>query len=340
MFFESAELDDVRRFYGAQPEAEATALHRLSGLARALGISELYLKDESRRFGLPAFKILGTRYAVARLTGRGGLGDLACATAGNHGRAVARAAAQARIRAHVYVPQGTLAARVSAIRAEGADVIETDLDYDDCVRLMADDAERLGWTVVSDTSWPGYTRVPKLIMAGYTWMLEEASGRWNGPPDLVIAQAGVGSFAGAVGGWLESVFGSRRPRLVVVEPVGSACVAASLKAARRVSLGRCDPTVMAGLRCAEVSALAWPVLARTVDACVQISDEDAAAAVATLAHPLGDDFPVIAGASGAAGLAGLTRLLTDPSLDALRGQLRVSADTRVLVFNTEGTTDR
>jgi len=313
---------------------------RLQGLSRALGLAELHLKDESGRFGLPAFKILGTRYAVARLLEAGAVNDLACATAGNHGRAVARAAAEAHLEAHVYVPRGTAAARVSAIRAEGADVIETDLDYDACVRLMAEDASRLGWTIVSDTSWPGYARVPKLIMAGYTWMLEEASRDWGAPPDLVVAQAGVGSFAGAIGGWLESVFGSRRPRLLVVEPSGSACVAASLQAGRRVNLGRCEATSMAGLRCAEVSTLAWPVLARTVDATTRISDVDVAAAVDRLAHPSDGDSPVMAGASGAAGLAGLARLLTDPALDELRRQLRVSSETRVLVFNTEGPTDR
>jgi len=340
MFFEDAELDDVRRYYGPLTDAPATPLRRLPGLAHTLGIADLLVKDESSRFGLPAFKILGTRYAIARLLETGHVGDLACATAGNHGRAVARAARLAGLRAHVYVPRGTVPARVSAIRAENADVVECDVDYDACVRLMAADAERHHWTVVSDTSWPGYVRVPKLIMAGYTWMLEEASRQWGtARPDLVVVQAGVGSFAGAVAAWLEATFGSGRPALVVAEPVGSACVAASLRAGRLASLDRCEPTNMAGLRCAEVSPVAWPALRDTVDACVQISDDEAARAVDRMARPTAGDSPVTAGSSGAAGLAGLMRLLGDPELEPTRRTLGLSPTTRVLVFNTEGPTD-
>jgi diaminopropionate ammonia-lyase len=341
MLFERDDLDEVRRFYSARLDADATPLHRLSGLARALGVNELLVKDESNRFGLPAFKILGTQYAVARLIKTGRVTDLACATAGNHGRAVARAARLANLRGHVYVPRGTARARVSAIRSEGADLVEVDADYDECVRIMAAEAGRHGWTIVSDTSWPGNEEIPGWIMAGYTWMLDEAARMWGPtPPDLLVVQAGVGSLAGAVAGWLEATFGHRRPRLVVVEPVGSACVAASLEAGSRVSLPACAPTVMAGLRCAEVSPLAWQALRETVDGAVQILDEAALAAVETLAHPHAGDPAVEAGAAGAAGLAGLVQLLTDRRLDDLRQALGISSNTRALIFNTEGITDR
>jgi diaminopropionate ammonia-lyase len=341
VFFTHDELDSVRRFYSSQADAPATPLHRLAGLAAQLGLNEILLKDESHRFGLPAFKILGTRYAVARLQDRGPLGDLACATAGNHGRAVARAARLAGLTAHVYVPRGTAPARIAAIQGEGAHVVQPDAEYDECVRLMARDAGARGWTIVSDTAWPGYEQVPKWIMAGYTWLLEEAARDWGAaPPDVVIVQAGVGSLAGAVAGWLEATLGAARPRLAVVEPQGSACVAASLQAGRRVSLERTEPTSMAGLRCAEVSPLAWPVLARTVDAAVQIGEDDARQAMDALARPVQDDPAVVAGASGAAGLAGLMRLARDPALVGARELLGLTPARGVLVINTEGPTDR
>jgi diaminopropionate ammonia-lyase len=341
VFFTHDDLSAVRRFYSSQADAPATPLHRLAGLAAQLGLNEILLKDESHRFGLPAFKILGTRYAVARLRDRGPLGDLACATAGNHGRAVARAARLAGLTAHVYVPRGTAPARIAAIQDEGAHVVQPDADYDDCVRLMARDAGARGWTIVSDTAWPGYEQVPKWIMGGYTWLLEEAARDWGAaPPDVVIVQAGVGSLAGAVAGWLEATLGAARPRLVVVEPHGSACVAASLRAGRRVSLERTEPTSMAGLRCAEVSPLAWPMLARRVDAAVQIGEDDARRAMDALARPVQDDPAVVAGASGAAGLAGLMRLVRDPALAGARKSLGLTPARRVLVINTEGPTDR
>jgi diaminopropionate ammonia-lyase len=339
--FERAELDDVRRFYSSLREAQPTPLRRLGGLASRLGLAELFVKDESNRFELPAFKILGTRYAVARLLDRGMVGDLACATAGNHGRAVARAARLAGRTAHVYVPRETAPARVSAIRAEGAEVVTADAEYDETVRLMARDAARRGWTIVSDMAWVGYEQVPKWIMAGYTWMLDEAAREWgSSPPDLVVVQAGVGSFAGGVAGWLQATYGTARPRLAVVEPCGSACVAASLRAGRPVDIGRCEPTAMAGLRCAAVSPLAWPVLRETIDATVQISEEDAHRAVDAFAQPVDGDASILAGASGAAGLAGLMRLLRDPELGSARAALGLSRMTRALVFNTEGPTDR
>ena len=340
-FFEPAELDAVRAFYAGLADAPVTPLLRLAGLAGTLGLAEVLVKDESCRFGLPAFKILGTRYAVARLIERGAVGDVACATAGNHGRALARAARLSGLTAHVYVPRGTVPARSAAIRAESAIVVEADADYDECVRIMAHEADRHGWTVVSDTAWEGYEEIPRWIMAGYTRMLDEASQAWGAsPPDVVIVQAGVGSLAGAVAGWLQASYGTSRPRLAVVEPTGSASVASSLRAGRPVALPRCEPTDMAGLRCAEVSPLAWPVLRDTVDATIQITDDDARSAVKLFGGPIAGDPAVQSGVSGAAGLAALMRLMSDPGLKSTREALCIVPATRVFLVNTEGPTDR
>lgn len=341
-FFSDEELEEVRRFYGpATPLGRRpTPLHRLPGLAARIGLGELFVKDESSRFGLPAFKIVGARYAIARLLARPGpfpVTDLACATAGNHGRAVARAARELGLGAHVYVPVGTTQVTVEALRSEGAHVVVTSDDYDKTVRLMADDAGTSGWTIVSDTAWDGYEQIPRWIMAGYTRIFDEAAQQWGDrPPDLLMVQAGVGSLAGAAAGWLTATFGGQRPLLLVAEPDGAACVGQSLRAGRLVQLPSCAPTAMAGLRCGEVSPLAWRALESVVDAAIAIDDDGAAEAMKWLANPSLDDPVIRAGASGAAGVAALMALMHAPELVALRNALGISRRTRAVAIVTEG----
>jgi diaminopropionate ammonia-lyase len=338
-FFSEAELEDVRLYYSRTPDARPTPLHRLSGVAATLGIADVLVKDESSRFGLPAFKIAGAKYAIARLLdGRGAkLRHLACATAGNHGRAVARAASEFGLESHVYVPIGTTRPRIEALRSEGAHVVVTSVGYDETVRLMAEDADESGWTIVSDTAWEGYETIPRWIMAGYTRILEEAAAEWGAAaPDVVIVQAGVGSLAGAVAGWLVWRFGEKRPRLLTVEPHGSACVLASLRAGQPTVLASCAPTEMVGLRCAEVSPIAWQALAPVVDVAIAIRDEAAKDALDRLRHPLAGDPPIAAGASGAAGVAALLAVMHDSAPGKLRRALGITPDTRVLAIVTEG----
>jgi len=309
-----------------------TPLQELPALARSLGIGRLLVKDESARCGLPAFKIVGVQYAVSRMLAeaRQPVTALAAATAGNHGRAVARVARDHGLAAHIYVPAGTHPARIEALRGEGADVTVTSVAYDDTVRLLARDAETHGWTIVSDTAWPGYEQVPRWIMTGYSQILDEVAvaGGFTGDVShmVVIVQAGVGSLAGAVADWLTARFGPDRPRLVVVEPEGSACVGASLRAGVRTALAAAAPTSMAGLRCAEVSTVAWPILQATVDAAVTVTDAQVEQAITRFAHPLPGDPAVRSGPSGAAGLAALMA----------GGGLPPVAGRTVLVINTEG----
>ena len=316
---------------------------RLPALALELGVRALLVKDESARFGLPAFKTVGVRYAVARLVaeaGGGGLTDLAAATAGNHGRAVARAAREHNLLARIYVPAGTELARVAALKGEGAQVTVTAVGYDDTVRLMAADAHANGWTIVSDTAWDGYEDIPRWIMAGYTRILDEAAAAGafasvDPRTIIVIVQAGVGSLAGAVAGWLAATFGDARPSLVIVEPDGSACVLASLRAGQRTTLPAALPTSMAGLRCAAVSSLAWPVLRDVVDVAVTVSDAQVAAAQRRFAQPAGGDPCVDSGASGAAGLAALFAIASDQELPQVRAHLPPLSGATVLLINTE-----
>lgn len=346
-FFSADDLASVREFYAAA-DAPSTPLVSLPGLASQLGLGGLVAKDESARFGLPAFKIVGARYAVARLVAEsaGRPTDLACATAGNHGRAVSRAGKEHGLPSHVYVPAGTARARIAALESEGADVVMTDVGYDETVRCMARDAASHGWTIVSDTAWEGHEQLPFWIMAGYTRLMDEAAAQWsNAPPDVVIVQAGVGSLAGAVAGWLQYVgrIGSEsasraHPKLVIAEPVGAACVLASLRAGRRVTLDACGPTEMVGLRCAEVSPLAWRAIEPVADAAIAVPDELAHEAMRLLAHPTRGGGVISAGASGAAGLAALLALMSDVSLASLRASLQLNARSRVMIIVTEGPT--
>lgn len=331
-------LDDVRRFYR---DATPTPLHRLPARASALGLGELLIKDESRRFSMPAFKIAGVRYAAARLLeGRDASRDttLVAASTGNHGRAVARVAAERGHRARIYLPAGAQPWRAEAIRSEGADVIVTDRTYDDTVRLMAAEASAHGWTVISDAAWDGYEDVPRWIMAGYSILMEEAARDWGAsPPDVIVVQAGVGSLGGGVAGWLAARFGEHdRPRLVIAEPAGSACVQASLHAGRRVALTSCEPTAMAGLQCAEVSPLGWLPIHAVADAAVSVTESQNDAAMQQFAAGLGDDITIAAGPSGACGLAAITRMMTEPELAPVRDELSMGPGTRAMAFVTEG----
>lgn len=333
----------MRRFYADSP---MTSLKALPGLASDLGLRELIVKDESSRFDLPAFKIVGVRFATARLRDGGQLGGhaggqaggttLVAATTGNHGRAVARVARERGLSARIYVPGDADPARVAALRDEGAEVVFVEAGYDEAVRRMAADAAAHGWTVVSDASWDGYETVPRDIMTGYTRIFEEARAQWDARPDVVVVQAGVGSLAGAAAGWLAAVFGDDRPRLVIAEPEGSACVMASLAAGRRVALETCARTKMAGLRCAEVSPLAWPVIRDMADAAVAVTEAQNDAMIACLAERRGDDEAIAAGPSGGAGLAALARVMTEDALAPVRDALGLTRASRVMALVTEG----
>ena len=338
-----SEIDRVESFYRARPELASTPLRRLGGLASELGLSEILLKDESTRFGLNAFKILGVLYAFHRIVGTRPTADtpvMACASAGNHGRAVARAAREFGFSAKIYLPVGTAAARVEAIASEGAEVTVTDVGYEASIQQVARDAERHGWLVVSDTSWSGYEEIPRWIMAGYTWMMAEAREQWAPAPapDVVIVQGGVGGLVCAGATWFAQRYGSDRPFFIAAEPTAAPCL---LESARRggPSVVTERETMMACLKCAEISPVIWPVLAVAVDAVVTVDDARAAWAMRRLAHPSASEPVVEAGASGACGLAALDAIMRDGAMADVRRAAGLGPASRVLVVNTEGATD-
>jgi diaminopropionate ammonia-lyase len=341
---DAGEYGAVRSFYSDRGQFPPTPLVRLTALARRFNIREILLKDESTRFGLPAFKLLGVQYAVERLRQAGRLARrplLVCATDGNHGRAVAHVAPQYGCAARIYVPAYTVPARISAIRDEGAEVIVIESSYDEAVAKAAAFAARHGAEVVSDTSWPGYEEIPRWIMAGYAQIMNEVQEQWgtDGPPDIVLVQVGVGGLAGAVVSWLCHYYGDKKPFIVTCEPIGAPCLLESIREQKLVQLKGDVTTIMAGLRCGLVSMIAWPVLSSGVNACVAIDDQFAGAAMNILARPGGQDAPVIAGESGACGLAALLAILQNKEFAPVREAAGFGPNSRVLLFNTEGATD-
>ncbi|TIX70717.1 MAG: diaminopropionate ammonia-lyase [Mesorhizobium sp.] len=315
-----------------------TPLHALPALADELGIAALYVKDEGQRLGLGSFKALGGAYAVIRLVleeagkwlGRtvdiGEINDakvreiassmiFVCATDGNHGRSVAQGAGLVGARSVIFVHAGVSRERVAAIARFGAEIVQVEGGYDHAVREVARVGAERGWKIVSNTSWPGYERVPGLVMQGYTVIVRETLRQVAEPPTHVFLQAGVGGFA---------------------EPGRSACVYASAEAGRPATIAHQQSTVMAMLECAEPSLVAWRVLARVGDAFMTVEEEDAVAVMKRLARPLGNDPAIISGESGGAGLAGLIRAAGDKQM---RAALDLDTHSRVLVINSEGATD-
>src|SRR5438128_1446787 len=215
----------------------------------------------------------------------------------DYGRSVAQGAQFVGARAAIFVHSGVSDERVAAIARFGADMIRVDGSYDDSVREAARVAEAKGWTVVSDTSWPGYERIPGLVMQGYTTMLREALAALPEPPTHVFVQAGVGGVAAAVAGHLAVIMGSRRPTFVVVEPARAACILATARADRMVRIDPGEATVMAMLECYEPSLVAWRVLSRVADAFMTVEEADAVAAMNRLARPVAGDPAIVAGES-------------------------------------------
>jgi diaminopropionate ammonia-lyase len=342
MLFAEEDYQKVVEFFRSLPGYSPTPLRSVPALAKELGVEEVLIKDESRRLGLPAFKILGVLYAIDSLYRTGSVtrnSVLVCATDGNHGRALAHVARQYGLAAKVYIHKGAAPSRVQAIAAEGAEVIVVDGNYDDSVQQAAEAAETNGWTLFSDTSWPGNETVPTLIMAGYTMLMSEAAEQWERIPDVVMVQAGVGGLACAVVSWLSYKCGSKRPQVVCCEPEAAACVLESVRAGRPTSVAGALETIMAGLSCGTISSLAWPILRIGVDACITVSDVECLEALRKLAYPGGKDPEVRAGESGACGLAALASILACPSFLPLRQSLHLDRASRIFLINTEGITD-
>ncbi|MBL4903120.1 MAG: diaminopropionate ammonia-lyase [Desulfocapsa sp.] len=362
------EAEKARAYHKSFKEYEPTPLVSLPNLAEYLGIDKLFVKDESSRFGLNAFKVLGASYAIGRylaekldkdisdisyeelrsVTVRKQLGDITFATAtdGNHGRAVAWAAKQLKQKAVVYMPKGSDPVRLKNIQDLGAQASITDLNYDDAVRLAEKKAKENNWVVVQDTAWAGYEAIPTWIMQGYATLaveaLEQLQKQGIAQPTHVFLQAGVGSFAGGVLGFFASRLGKKMPKITIVEPEKANCIYKSAQIgdgkAHNVS-GELD-TLMAGLACGEPNTISWELLRDYAAAYASCPDYLAATGMRVLATPLKGDDVLISGESGAV-TTGLLHLLMESTTGnpaRLRKQLGLGKTSVVLLISTEGNT--
>ena len=359
--------EKVMKFHSSFAGYQPTPLRKLNSLAEHIGVAAFYVKDESYRFGLNAFKVLGGSYAMSRYIAeqldldvekmtfdkitsaeiQKKLGKITFVTAtdGNHGRGVAWVAARLGQKAVVYMPKGSSEKRLNNIKNEGAEASITDLNYDDAVRLAESQAKKYGWVVVQDTAWEGYEDIPLWIMQGYATMAMEAYQQLLEAqcqrPTHVFLQAGVGSFAGAVQAFLANAYHEAPPKVIIVEPNAADCIFKSFEAddGKAKFVGGEMNTIMAGLACGEPNTIGWEILRNLSDMAISCPDWVSAHGMRVLGNPLGGDERVISGESGAlpAGMASL--MMTKDRFLPIRRALGIDENSRIMVFSTEGDTD-
>ena len=359
----SQQVEQVRAFHRSFPQYAPTPLRSLDAMAGELGLGGLYVKDESYRFGLNAFKVLGGSYAIARQVAKKTGQPMErmtyaylsgpelqkafppttfyTATDGNHGRGVAWAARQLGQRAVVRMPKGTSQSRLENVRREGATVTIEEMNYDDCVRLAAREAaQHPGSVLMQDTAWPGYEEIPGWIMQGYGTMAAEAVEQLDGmAPTHVFVQAGVGSLAGAMAGYFANRFPEQPPKVVVVEAMAADCHYRSAVAGEMRTVDGDLATMMAGLACGEPNPVSWSILRNHAAAFVSCPDWVSALGMRMLAAPCKGDTAITSGESGAVGMGLVAAIMKSDRYQELRHALQLNQNSRVLLFSTEGDTD-
>ncbi|KAI1193749.1 pyridoxal-phosphate dependent enzyme family protein [Nemania serpens] len=343
----------VLAFHSTLPDYGQTPLRALPAAARELGLGHVLVKDESSRFGLPAFKILGASWAVYRAVGwhlgvpvadgqipiaelgararRAGL-EIVTATEGNCGRAVARMARLMGVHARVWVPAFMPEATRALIRAESADVVAVEGSYDDLIPILSEEADDRDTVLVLDVGFEGYTDIPKYFVQGYGTMLAEADRQVLEATGQIaathaIVPCGAGSVAEAVTAHYKASGRASRATIIAVEPTNAACLHASLKAGQPVTV-QTEETIMNGMNCGTLSTTAWPVLGAGIDASIVISDAEAHAAVQELKAA-----GILAGPCGAAALAALRKACAETSA---RDELGLDGRAVVVLYCTEG----
>lgn len=342
------------------PGYEATPMHKLSSLSADINVAKIWYKDESKRFQLKSFKALGGSFAVARqlqkkvseVTGETpSVLDLlnhkfdnivsqtviTCATDGNHGRSVSWGCQMFGCPCVIYIHRDVSKGRQQAMEAFGADVIRITGNYDDSVKLADSEAKQHGRIIVSDTSYEGYMDIPKDVALGYTVLLAESVKQMEGKiPTHVFIQGGVGGLASAVCAYFWELWGEQRPRFIVVEPVNANCLQESARAGKPVVVEGDLDTLMAGLACGEVSALAWEILEVGANDFLTINEEAVPLTMQLLANGFGDDTSIEAGESA---VAGLSALITARHSTEDSRALGLDESSRIYILGTEGATD-
>jgi diaminopropionate ammonia-lyase len=326
------------------PNYEPSPLVSLKGLSQKLGVQQIWVKDESTRFGLNAFKALGASFAINKLLQKNNAIACFCtATDGNHGRAVAWAAAIAGKKAVIYMPKGSAASRVKAIVELGGSVIVTEGNYDQTCALAQEACSINNWQLVQDAAWEGYEEIPAYIKAGYLTHFKEMENSLHAVAqpmvDFVFLQAGVGSWAAAAAWYYTQRYGSKKPTLILVEPTESDGLHQSFINGKRSLPKGSLHTMMAGLNCGIPTKTGWEILSQTINYSITVTEAAAALAMKTFYLPNAPDAQIFAGESGAAGLAGLQMLLQHPNFEAMRQHCGIGSSSTILLYNTEGITD-
>lgn len=361
-------IEKALAFHQSFPQYSQTPLAELTNLADYLGIKKLFVKDESYRFGLNAFKVLGGSFAMANyiaqqlgkdvseltynvltspeLKQEFGQATFFTATDGNHGRGVAWAANKLGQKAVVLMPKGSTQIRKENIEKEGAKVTIESVNYDECVRMankMA--AETENGVMVQDTAWAGYEEIPTWIMQGYGTMALEAAKQLKTAgatsPTHIFVQAGVGSLAGAVIGYFANLYAENPPVMVVVEAQAADCLYQSaLQKDGSIRFVDGDlSTIMAGLACGEPNTISFDILKNHTAVFVSAPDWVTEKGMRMLGAPLKGDPQVISGESGAVSMGVLAAAMEDPAYKELREMLKLDEQSTVLMFSTEGDTD-
>jgi len=353
-------LRQVINFHRSIPNYSATPLIELKELSNKLNLKNILVKDESQRFELNAFKMLGASFAIAALLVKKlGLKDseityvdiikyknqyqdlvFATATDGNHGRAVAWSAKLFGCHSRIYMPKGSSSFRLNAIKNYTSNAEITEMDYDDTVKFVEQQSKINGWELIQDTAWPGYVEVPNNIMRGYFSLLYEfeaqSSGQW---PSHVLLQAGVGSMAASIAAYLKS-HKNPTPKIILVEPVNAPCFFESIKINDGLAhqCGNLE-TLMAGLACGLPSMTAWEILKLNCDFFVICDDQLSIDGMKRYAYPLGNDTLIKSGESGAVTLGVIERMMIDKKLEKMKRDLGLNHESTVLLLSTEGDTD-
>lgn len=358
----------VKSFHQSFPVYTETPLRHMRNLAKELDLGAIYVKDESYRFGLNAFKVLGGSFAIGNYLAkklnssisempyeklisekvRKELGDMVFVTAtdGNHGRGVAWTANQLKQHSVVYMPKGSSKERLDNIIAEGAEASIIHSNYDEAVRLANSMAEEKGWVMVQDTAWEGYEDIPTWIIQGYSTMgyeaYEQLKSLGEEKPTHIFLQAGVGSMAASITGLFSAIYGEDRPIITIVEPNKADCIYKTAEANDgeiHFVTGDMD-TIMAGLACGEPCSIGWNILKDYADNFISCPDYTATEGMRILGNPPKGDERVISGESGAAAFGCVAEIMTNNNLAWMREKLKLDENSKVLFFSTEGDTDK
>lgn len=363
-FLDLIHVQKTKAFHQSFPLYKETPLVNLKNLSKKIGLKNFFVKDESYRFGLNAFKVLGGSFAIGKYIAQKlnmDISDLSyeklisseihkqignitfvTATDGNHGRGVAWTANQLKQKSVVYMPKGSSLERLKNIQAENADASITDLNYDDAVRLANENAKKYGWIVIQDTSWENYQDIPRWIIQGYSTMAYEAYTQMSQKPTHIFIQAGVGSLAGAITGFFANAYKEDKPIITVVEPETANCIFRTAKANdQKLHFVKGNmPTIMAGLACGEPCDIGWNILKKHADFAIACADNISAKGMRLLGAPLSGDTRIISGESGAVTSGLIAELMTNDEYKDIRDELQLNINSVVLCFSTEGATDK